>query len=132
MTLTKSITFGTFVALILATVYLSGVFTPHADASAPSGIPADTLNATSSNPTVTTTASLVFATTTSCSARVVTTYASPVMLTFSDNQGETPTGTYGHLQAASTTIAYDSGLYGCGAVKIYSFVSQAISVTETR
>ena len=112
----------------LAALILFGI--PQAQASAPSGLPATV--ATSSNPTVTTTASLVIATSTACSARIVTTVASPIMLTFSDNQGKVPTGTYGHLQPASTTVAYDSGQYGCGAVRIYSFVSSAITVTETR
>ena len=54
------------------------------------------------------------------------------MLTFSDNQGKVPSGVYGHLQAASTTVAYDGGQYGCGAVRIYSFTSQAITVSESR
>lgn len=54
------------------------------------------------------------------------------MLTFSDYAGQTPTGLYGHLQAASTTVAYDSGLYGCGLMKVYSFATQQITVSETR
>ena len=95
--------------------------------SAPSGLPAKV--ATSTNPTVGTTALTVFATS-SCAARIITTVASPIMVTFSDQF--TPTATYGHLQAASTTVAYDSGQYGCGAVKVYSFVSSAISVSESR
>jgi hypothetical protein len=99
-------------------------------ASAPSGLPATI--ATSSNPTVTTSAALVFATSTACASRVITTYASPVMITFTDRIGQTPTGTFGHLQPASSTVAYDSGLYGCGAVKIYSFATQAITVSEGR
>jgi hypothetical protein len=55
------------------------------------------------------------------------------MLTFNDYAGQTPTGAFGHLQAASTTVVYDSGLYGCGAVKIYGFdANSVITVTETR
>lgn len=120
-------------AILLVCAYSLGTQIKFAGASAPSGLPAQTINATSSNPTVTTTASLVFATSSQCSARIVTTPGtSAIMLTFSDNQGKTPTALYGHLQAASTTVAYDSGLYGCGAVKVYSFASQAISVTETK
>ena len=97
--------------------------------SASSGLPSSI--ATSSNPTVGTTAVLLFATST-CASRVITTVASPVMLTFSDNQGKVPTGVYGHLQGASTTVAYDSGLYGCDAVRAFGFVSSAISVSESR
>lgn len=88
--------------------------------------------ATTSNPTVTSSASLVFATS-SCSARVVTTYASPVMITFGDVAGNGgPTATFGHLQAASTTAIYSSNQVGCGALRIYSFTSQAITVSEAR
>lgn len=87
------------------------------------------LVATSTNPTVDTTARVVFATST-CSARVVSTTASPVMMTFAD--GYTPTATYGHVQGASTTVAYDASLYGCGQVRIYSFVAGNITVSEIR
>lgn len=97
---------------------------------APSGL-ASTV-ATTSNPTVNTTAATVFATSTGCASRVITTVASPVMITFSDYAGQTPTALFGHLQAASTTVTYDAGLFGCGLVKIYSFVSSNITVTETR
>lgn len=98
-------------------------------ASAPSGLQASI--ATTSNPTVTSTAVLVFATS-SCAARTISTSASPIMITFSDNQGKVPTGSFGTLQAASTTVTYDSGQFGCGAVKIYSFTSQVITVAEAR
>lgn len=94
------------------------------------GIPA-TL-ATSSISVVGTTASRVFATST-CTSRIITTAAKPVMLTFSDLNGYTPTGAFGHLQAASTTVSYDSGLYGCDAVKIFGFDSNTtITVSEFR
>lgn len=121
---------GVIVALMIANVLMQSAKEAHA--AAPSGLMSSV--ATSSNPTVTTTPSLVFATTTGsgCAARIITTGASPIMITFSDNQGKVPSGTYGHLQAASTTSAYDGGLYGCQAVRIYSFVSGTISVTETR
>lgn len=88
--------------------------------------------ATSSNPTVTTTAGTVFATSTACTSRVISTSAQPIMITFSDNQGKIPTGSFGHLQAASTTVAYDAGLYGCGRLQVYSFATQLITVTELR
>jgi hypothetical protein len=87
--------------------------------------------ATTSNPTVTTTAAVVFATST-CASRIITTSAAPVMMTFSDYAGQTPTGSFGHLQAASTTVAYDAGVYGCGLVKVFSQGTQVITVTETR
>ena len=74
---------------------------------------------------------LVFATST-CAARVVTSAASALMLTFSDAKGFGPTGSQGIIQAASTTAVYDGGLYGCGAVRIYSFSTSSITVMETQ
>lgn len=85
---------------------------------------------TTSPATVTTTASLVFASST-CNSRIVTTYASPIMIGFTDLRGFVPSGMGGHLQLASTTVEYDSGIYGCAAWRIYSFASQAITVSET-
>lgn len=129
MTLQKTILgFGAALFLIVG-AFIAGSYTYHASASAPSGLQATM--ATSSNPTVGTTALLVFATST-CATRIVSTYASPVMMYFSDFTGQRPSATAGHLQAASTTVAYDSGLYGCGAVYMYGFVSTAITVSEAR
>lgn len=88
--------------------------------------------ATTSNPTVGTTAVTVFATST-CAARTITTSANPIMITFSDRIGQTPTGSFGHLQGASTTVTYDAGQFGCGLLKIYGFTgNQVITVTESR
>ncbi len=87
--------------------------------------------ATTSNPTISAAATL-FATSTACTARVITTVASPIMLTFSDRINQTPTGTFGHLQAASTTQVYDAELYGCGLFKAFGFTSSALTVTEYR
>ena len=116
--------------IALAIVFSFSFTTTKLSASAPSGLPGTV--ATSSQAAVSTTAISLFATSTACSSRIITTYASPVMLTFSDYAGQTPTGVFGHLQPASTTVAYDSGIYGCGLVKGYSFTSQTITVTEVR
>lgn len=97
--------------------------------SAPSGLPA--ILATSTSITVGTTASNAIATS-SCAARIITSRAQPLMLTFGDYSNQTPTGTFGHLQAASTTVVYDSGQFGCGLVKVYAFAADTITVTETR
>jgi|CXWL01.1.fsa_nt_gi hypothetical protein len=85
---------------------------------------------TTSPATVNTTASLVFASST-CNSRIITTYASPIMIGLTDLIGFVPSGVSGHLQLASTTVAYDSGIYGCSAWRVYSFTSQAITVSET-
>ena len=70
-----------------------------------------------------------------CASRIITTYAQPIMLTFATStdldQVVMPTGSFGHYQAASTTIAYDSGLYGCGLWQAYGFeASTTISTSE--
>ena len=127
----KQVTIGGVVILAIAAalVFLgAGSFT--AFGSAPSGLMS--IIATSSNPVVGTTVLTLFATS-SCNARIITTYANPVMLTFSDYAGQTPTATFGHLQSASTTVVYDSGIYGCGLVKAYGYTATtAITVSETR
>jgi hypothetical protein len=117
--------------LLLVVAVMSAVFTEvkFSQASAPSGLKSTV--ATSSNPTIGTTAGILFATSTNCSSRIITTSAQPIMLTFSDNQGKVPTGSFGHLQGASTTVAYDSGIYGCNAVKVYAFASEVVTITET-
>lgn len=113
-------------SVLFAYSILTNIRFAHADST---NLPATV--ATTSNPTVNTTASLVFATS-SCVARVISTTASPIMMTFTDAQGKVPTATFGVLQPASTTVSYDASQYGCGAVRIYSFVSGAITVQEAR
>lgn len=116
-----------FVLLLAATVLQVRLV----QGSAPSGLTATV--ATTSNPTVTTSAALVFATTSpSCTSRTIGTAGSAITITFSDNQGKRPTGIFGFPQAASTTVTYDGGQFGCGAVYIYSFATQAITVQETQ
>lgn len=131
MTLTsKNIIALAIASIVFVSALAYGLSLQRVSASAPSGLQSTV--ATSSNPTVTSTASLVFATSSQCASRVVSTQGSAIMITFSDNQGKVPTGTFGHVQPASTTVAYDGGLYGCNAVRIFSYASQAITVTETR
>lgn len=128
MTTVKSLSIAAIIIAAILFIYVLGVTTPSAHATAgflPAAI------ATTSNPTVTTTAGTLFATST-CVSRIVTTSASAVMLTFSDYAGQTPTGSFGHLQPASTTVVYDSGQFGCGRVQVYSFATQLITVSESR
>lgn len=75
----------------------------------------------------------------SCKARVVsTTGLSAIMLNFgepgADRAGNisstTVSGSVGHWQAASTTVVYDSGLYGCGQWSAFSYASQTITISE--
>lgn len=113
--------------VIIALLFASKNTSP-ALASAPTGLPATI--ATTSALAVTSTQTRIFATS-SCSARIISTGVNGIMLTFSDKQGNLPTATTGFWQAASTTIAYDSGQFGCGAVRVYSSVDQTIYVSES-
>jgi len=118
----------TAVSLILLFVYLfmgGGLRANADDASLPATV------ATSSVNTVGTTPVLMFATST-CATRIISTSASPIMLTFTDRVGLVPTGIIGFLQAASTTVAYPSNQFGCNAVKAYSYVSGTVNVAESR
>lgn len=116
------------VLLIVAAIYIGN---PVAHASAPSGLPA-TVSTSSSAAIGAGTVTLLAATSSNCAARVVSTGGSAALMTFSDNQGLQPTGVYGVFQPASTTVAYDSGLYGCNAIRIFSYTAQPVSITETR
>lgn len=64
-----------------------------------------------------------------CSSRVITTVAQPIMLSFNTNI--TATALAGHLQAASTTVVYKSDDFGCGAVSAYGHnASTTITTSE--
>ena len=95
--------------------------------SAPAGIIARV--ATSSPYVIGSTASTITATT-SCIARVITTKTQPILLTFSD--AYTPSSTYGHIQTASSTVAYDAEVYGCGLMRVQGMAADTITVTEIR
>ena len=125
----KSFIYGFLGIFLLAVTYMVGASAVTVYAAQPSGIAANV--ATTSNPLIGTTGATLFATST-CSSRVITTYASPIMLTFSDYAGQTPTATFGHLQSASTTVVYDASVYGCGRFQAYSFVSGSTTVSEMR
>lgn len=77
-------------------------------------------------------ARVLFATSTPCTTRIITSRATPLMLTFSNYNNASPTGTFGHYQAASTTVAYEAGVYGCGLVKVYADVADTITATESQ
>jgi hypothetical protein len=65
----------------------------------------------------------IFPANASCKARVITTRDSHIFMNFGDEpfateplnlSSTTLNNTKGHYQAASTTVAYDAGIYGCG------------------
>lgn len=123
------------VLTILAVIYVFGIQTQRSFASAPSGL--STTVAVATTTAVGPQEKKQLFSVSNCNSRVVSTVASAVMLTFADpSNGDvsstTLSGVTGHLQAASTTVVYDSGLYGCGRVFAYAFASSTITTTETR
>jgi hypothetical protein len=72
----------------------------------------------------------LYASSTQCVSRAISTGGQAIMLSF--NADLAPSPTVGHVQSASTTVNYDSGLYGCPVVKAYSFGSSVINLTEFR
>ncbi len=65
-----------------------------------------------------------------CATRIVTTGTQPVSLSFIATSTFNVSPTEGHLQGASTTVAYDAEQYGCGQVVAAAGASTTITVTE--
>lgn len=86
--------------------------------------------ASSTAATVPVNASTVLVATSSCVARIISTGQTTAMLTFDDRFA--PTGSFGAYQAASTTVVYGAGDYGCGQVKAWTSVTGIITVTDVR
>ena len=114
--------------LLISIAYLAGSRVPSARGAAPSGLPAGTT--TQSTVIASTTAGFFTKPNSVCSSRVISTASSSIMITFGST---TPTGINGHWQGASTTVAYDSGLYGCGMWSIWgTSLGSIVTVTEIR
>lgn len=71
---------------------------------------------------------LMIATSSGCTARTIGTGSSAIQLSFGSTTP--PTGLVGFPQAASTTVTYDSGQFGCGAVYGFSFIAQTVKVQD--
>lgn len=88
------------------------------------------------------TVSVLFATSTNvgqCAGRTVSTQANAIIIQFSEGtRGPNATtsllANQGHVQAASTTVNYDSSVYGCGAWRVISsgIGSTTLTITETK
>lgn len=105
-------------------------------ASAPSGLPATLYKVTNIEvgPQENT---LVFTSTDRCSSRIISTVGTSIMINFATTSAQATSTAYlsefvGHVQGASSTIAYDSGIYGCPAVGIFGVASTTIRITEFR
>lgn len=68
-----------------------------------------------------------------CHSRIVTTRGSAIVISFDDVTGYGSTTmalTDGHIQASSTTVAYDSGTYGCGRMTALGWSSTTITTSS--
>ncbi|KKR15214.1 MAG: hypothetical protein UT43_C0005G0010 [Parcubacteria group bacterium GW2011_GWC1_39_29] len=80
----------------------------------------------------------VFTRNTSCVTRVLSTAGQAIMVLYGDpTNGDlastTITSMAGHWQGASTTVAYDAGIYGCGRMIVLGVAaSTTITATEFR
>ena len=61
-----------------------------------------------------------------CTNRVVSTASTTLMVTFGTL---TPSALVGAYQAASTSVAYENGTYGCGAITVWANSSSTVTVT---
>jgi len=76
----------------------------------------------------------VFSANRDCASRVISTAETPIMLYFATSSSTAlhanPSAVFGHWQAASTTVNYDGGTYGCPEVRAYAPSATTISVAE--
>lgn len=129
---------GAILAVLLFAFLVGFGQSAPAYASTTSGLPARV--ATSSTifvgpnlVTATTSRTTLFTADGTCVTRVISTVGQPILLSFDNVSSTTPNGATGFIQAASTTVAYDSGQYGCGLVSAYGYsASTTITIMETQ
>ena len=105
--------------------------------SAPSGLPAKQTIATTTEVGPQETIA-IFSSKASCSSRVISTtdgLGQAIQILFGDPVNGDISSTsisevVGHLQAGSTTVMYDSGLYGCGRWIVDSSASTTLLLSE--
>ena len=117
----KTIIFTAVITILLVVVgYLVSLQIPKPikQGSAPTGSIA--ISGSSSIVTLPSHTSLqIFASSTCISRTISLSATSSILFTLVDQATNPPTGA-GHIQNASTTIAYDSGIYGCGLWRAYN------------
>ena len=130
----SNITLMAAVVVILAFMYLLSVSTHQASAKSTNGLPATQISATTTvvGPQQTIT---VFRRDPSCTARIIRTQGQGILLAFDDPSNGDVASTslnsiVGFIQLASTTVAYDSGIYGCGRVTAFAEASTTITTAR--
>lgn len=121
--------------LAIAFFALSFNLTSSVHASAPSGLPATQAIATTT--VIGPQNNVTVLSSDNCSARIISTVGTPIQLlmadpTNGDLSSTTLNGKNGLVQAASTTVIYDSGVFGCGKIIGYAAASTTITVIDTR
>lgn len=127
------------IALLIVAVavgFLASDRAKETNASAPTGYQAH--QASSSQITLTAYNEVqVFATST-CASRIISSAPTELMITLTDATSSSPNVPFrpsagvGHKQAASTTVAYDSGIYGCDAWHIFNNSASTSIFTVTQ
>lgn len=78
----------------------------------------------------------IFAANSSCKSRIISTVNGAIMISFDDIPGAgnvgstTVSGTVGSVQGASSTVAYDAELFGCGTWNAWASASTTITTVE--
>lgn len=62
-----------------------------------------------------------------CNSRIISTASSSIKIGMSST---TPSALSGVLQLASTTVAYDSSIYGCGMWRVYGYSVPGTAITN--
>ena len=107
-------------------------------AEATSGLPATLATSSARQVGTSTTPTILAQGNNVCTSRVISTTNQPIMLSFGfayDQNGVYGTTTLsqnqGIFQGASSTVTYDSGLYGCGTTSAISVGSDVTKATST-
>lgn len=127
-------TFGILLCLVSVGLMFVLYYSQPVQAEATSGLPAVQMTATTTvvGPQETKT---LFSSKSVCTSRVVRTQGVDIFIAFADpTNGDIASTTLsavaGFTQAASTTVAYDSGLYGCGRMTAEAVASTTITTAE--
>lgn len=116
------------VAVALVVSMLLMVRQQQSMAGAPAGMAVTT--ATSSYVTIPSHTVVTLFASSTCVSRIIGHASSSFMLTFFDSVVN-PSGITGHRHIGSTTVAYDSGIYGCGIWRVYNPSDTNASTTIT-
>lgn len=127
----KNAFIGLFVLIVM--LITAAVFTSNPGisfGSAPNGVIAQ-VSTTTTKSIGKHAATTVYASSTQCTSRIISTNQSAINLSF--DTAFTPTNSTGTFQPASTTVAYDSGIYGCGiTTAIAETATSTITIVEFR